>query len=105
MSISTPNPNEAQLTPAIASSIEEPIQITPETPPEVPSELQLPRLSGLSDASRGGAALLCWTGALGSAAGQTSTDNNNAEPTNPCQVQPEDRNQGTERTMGTAETM
>ena len=43
------------------------------------------------------ATLLCWTGATGSAAGQTSDGKDGVELTNPCRVEPADRNEGTGR--------
>jgi hypothetical protein len=43
------------------------------------------------------ATLLGWMGAIGLAAGQTPDDNHHAAPTDPCQVEPEDRSEGTGR--------
>lgn len=41
--------------------------------------------------------LLCWPGALGVAAAQTSNGNGDSDRSNPCQVEPGNQNEGTER--------
>ena len=98
----TPSPKEPPGVPPpspdpIPAPDEEPVQIPPGSPPEVPSEPSFPAPTASRMLALAAATLLCWTGATGSAAGQTSDGNDGVELTNPCRVEPEDRNEGTER--------
>lgn len=99
----TPQPDEPPGVPSpspdpIPSPDQEPIQIPPETPPEIiPSEPGFPAPSASRALVFAAATLLCWTGALGFAAAQTSDENGDTGRSDPCQVEPGNQNESTER--------